>query len=72
MSGYSVDYASAILNHMYHIANINRNPSLPYGNLLTRIFIHFHVPVKNEEFTLSLYPPSLPTPLKPSNLQNWN
>ena len=49
MNGYSVDYASVILHHMYHIANLNRNPSLPYGNLLTRIFTHFQVPLDNEE-----------------------
>uniref|UniRef100_A0A7C9EM19 Uncharacterized protein n=1 Tax=Opuntia streptacantha TaxID=393608 RepID=A0A7C9EM19_OPUST len=45
MSRYSVDYASIILNHMYRIANL----SLPYGNLLTRIFTHFRVPLENEE-----------------------
>ena len=38
MNGYFVDYASVILHHMYKIANLNRNPSLPYGNLLTWIF----------------------------------
>jgi len=38
MNGYSTDYASIILHHLYRIANMNRNPSLPYGNLLTRIF----------------------------------
>jgi len=34
---------------MYRIANLNRNSSLPHGNLLTCIFIHFRVPLKNEE-----------------------
>ena len=38
MNGYSVDYASVILHHMYRIVSLNHNPSLPYGNLLTRIF----------------------------------
>jgi len=38
MNGYSVDHASAILHHMYRIANLKRNPSLPYGNLVTWIF----------------------------------
>jgi len=49
MSEYSMDYASVILNHMYHIANLNRNPSLPYGNPLTCIFTHFRVPLEKEE-----------------------
>jgi len=31
MNGYSVDYAYVILNHMYRIANLNHNPSLPYS-----------------------------------------
>jgi len=34
---------------MYCIANLNCNPSLPYGNLLTRIFTHFQVPLDGEE-----------------------
>ena len=41
MNGCSVDYAYVILHHIYRIANLNRNPSLPYGNLLTRIFTYF-------------------------------
>ena len=49
MAGYFVDYASMILHHMYCIAHLSRTPSLPYGNLLTRLFIHFHVPLENEE-----------------------
>jgi len=49
MSGYSVDYACIILQHMYRIAHVCRTPSLPYGNLLTRIFTHFHVPLEHEE-----------------------
>ncbi|KAJ8448505.1 hypothetical protein Cgig2_012149 [Carnegiea gigantea] len=49
MNGYSVNYASMILSHMYRVANMSRTPSLPYGNLLTRIFTHFKVPMDSEE-----------------------
>ena len=49
MNGYSVDYASMILSHMYRVANMSRTPSLPYGNLLTRIFTHFKVYMDSEE-----------------------
>jgi len=45
MNGYSVNYVSVILHRMYHIANLNCEPSLPSGNLLTRIFTHFKVPL---------------------------
>jgi len=48
MTGYSINYTSVILNHMYRIANWNRSPCLPYGNLLTRIFTHFKVPLHHE------------------------
>ena len=33
MNGYSVDYASVILNHMYRIANLNRNMSILHWGL---------------------------------------
>ena len=56
ISGYSINYASVILHHLYHIANLNRNPSLPYGNLLTRIFTHFNVPLDGEECSTHLVP----------------
>jgi len=49
MNGYSVDYATMIMNHMYRIANMSHTPSLPYGNLLTRIFAHFKGPMDCEE-----------------------
>jgi len=52
MFEYSVDYTYVIyviLNHMYRIANLNHNLSLPYGNLLTCIFTHFRVSLENEE-----------------------
>ena len=39
MNGYSVDYASIIINYMYRVAHMSRPSSLPYGNLLTRIFL---------------------------------
>jgi len=51
MNGYSVDYATVILNHMHRIPNLNCNPSLPYGNFLTRIFTHCNVPLDLEECT---------------------
>jgi len=49
MNGYSVDYASIIVNYMYRVANMSRPSSLPYGNLLTRIFTHFKVPFESED-----------------------
>ena len=49
MFGYSVNYAPVVLHHMYRIAHLSRTPSLPYGNLLTRLFIHFHVPLEHDE-----------------------
>ena len=48
-NGYFVDCASVILHHMYRIPNLNRDPSLPYENLLTFIFTHFKVPLDLEE-----------------------
>ena len=52
ITGYLVDYASIILTHTYRIANLNRNASLPYGHLLTRIFTHFKVPLDHEEVSI--------------------
>lgn len=49
MNGYSVDYALIIINYMYRVANMNRPTSLPYGNLLTRIFTYFKVAMDSEE-----------------------
>jgi len=56
MIGYSVDYASLILYHMYRVARVGRTPSLPYGNLLTRIFQHFEIPLESEECTTQPVP----------------
>ncbi|KAJ8434114.1 hypothetical protein Cgig2_024232 [Carnegiea gigantea] len=49
MNGHSIDYATMILSHMYRVTNMSRTPSLPYGNLLTRIFTYFKVPMDCEE-----------------------
>ena len=49
MSGYSVDYASLIMDHMYRIASTHRAHPLPYGNLLTHVFQHFQVPLDSED-----------------------
>ena len=49
MSGYSVDYASLIMDHMYRIASTHRAHPLPYGNLLTHVFQHLQVPLDSED-----------------------
>lgn len=56
MTGYPVDYASIIVNYMYRVANLRRPSSLPYGNLLTRIFHHFKVPLTSEEYAPYVIP----------------
>ncbi|KAJ8425549.1 hypothetical protein Cgig2_033064 [Carnegiea gigantea] len=35
--------------YMYRVANMSHPSSLPYGNLLTRIFTHFKVPFESED-----------------------
>ncbi|KAJ8435019.1 hypothetical protein Cgig2_013669 [Carnegiea gigantea] len=50
MNGYSVYYAFIVLHCMYRVANMGRTSSLSYGNLLTRIFNHFKVPLDLEDF----------------------
>ncbi|KAJ8433436.1 hypothetical protein Cgig2_008614 [Carnegiea gigantea] len=56
MNGYSVDYASIIVNYMYQVANMSCPSSLPYGNLLTRIFTHFKVPFESEDCVTQTVP----------------
>jgi len=49
MNGYSVNYLLIIISYMYQVTNMTRTTSLPYGNLLTRIFTHFKVPFDSED-----------------------